>query len=75
MATNYLVNTFEHLTTMTNHEAALPLLQKIATLVKPIMKKREWKLPVLAEVGLCRRIAMVQIRALTFRRVDPVCKP
>ncbi|THH20610.1 hypothetical protein EW146_g814 [Bondarzewia mesenterica] len=43
------VQSFEHLKGRPKDERALPLLQKIASLVKPIMRKHSWKLPVLAE--------------------------
>jgi DNA-dependent metalloprotease WSS1 len=45
----YLVTTFAHLNDMPQSEVALALLQRVASLVKPIMKKRSWVLPVLAE--------------------------
>ena len=44
-----LVKSFTHLKGRPQEERALELLQKIASLVKPIMQKRGWTLPVLAE--------------------------
>ncbi|KAG6874402.1 hypothetical protein C0995_015138 [Termitomyces sp. Mi166 len=43
------VETFTHLKDKPKADRALPMLQKIASLVKPIMRKHSWKLPVLAE--------------------------
>lgn len=43
------VRTFTHLKDRHRADDALKLLQKIASLVKPIMRKRGWVLPVLAE--------------------------
>ncbi|KAG6851382.1 hypothetical protein H0H93_005780 [Arthromyces matolae] len=43
------VETFTHLKDKPKADRALPILQKIASLVKPIMRKHAWKLPVLAE--------------------------
>ena len=43
------VLSFEHLKGRPKADQALPLLQRIASLVKPIMRKHSWKLPVLAE--------------------------
>ncbi|KAG6846042.1 hypothetical protein H0H87_006406 [Tephrocybe sp. NHM501043] len=40
---------FTHLKDKPKADRALPMLQKIASLVKPIMRKHSWKLPVLAE--------------------------
>lgn len=44
-----LVETFTHLKGRPKSDDALPLLQRIASLVKPVMRKHDWKLPVLAE--------------------------
>lgn len=44
-----LVNTFTHLKDKPKPEMALAFLQRVASLVKPIMKKHGWKLPMLAE--------------------------
>ncbi|KAF8529901.1 WLM domain-containing protein [Gautieria morchelliformis] len=44
-----LVESFTHLKGRPKEHEALPLLQRIASLVKPIMRKHAWRLPVLAE--------------------------
>jgi hypothetical protein len=44
-----LVDSFQHLKGRPHEEKALPLLQRIASLVKPIMRKHDWRLPLLAE--------------------------
>ncbi|KAL7410498.1 WLM domain-containing protein [Mrakia frigida] len=44
-----LVLKFSHLVKMSEPEKALGLLEKIASLVKPIMKKHSWTLPLLSE--------------------------
>jgi DNA-dependent metalloprotease WSS1 len=44
-----LVKSFTHLTGRSKSDRALPMLQRIASLVKPIMRKHGWVLPVLAE--------------------------
>ncbi|KAH7886200.1 WLM domain-containing protein [Phlebopus sp. FC_14] len=43
------VQSFTHLKGMPKAERALPMLQRVASLVKPIMRKRGWVLPVLSE--------------------------
>ncbi len=43
------VQSFTHLKDKHNANKALHMLQRIASLVKPIMRKRGWVLPVLAE--------------------------
>ncbi|EGN93180.1 hypothetical protein SERLA73DRAFT_190082 [Serpula lacrymans var. lacrymans S7.3] len=43
------VKSFTHLKDRPKAERALPMLQRIASLVKPIMRKRSWVLPVLSE--------------------------
>ena len=43
------VQTFSHLTDKHNADRALEILKRVASLVKPIMRKRNWVLPVLAE--------------------------
>ncbi|PCH34069.1 WLM-domain-containing protein [Wolfiporia cocos MD-104 SS10] len=43
------VQSFTHLKDRPKADQALPLLQRIASLVKPIMRKHGWVLPVLAE--------------------------
>jgi len=43
------VQSFTHLKDRYNADEALFLLKRIASLVKPIMRKRNWVLPVLAE--------------------------
>jgi len=44
-----LVAAFTHLKDKPRPDFALTLLQRVASLVKPIMRKHSWKLPVLAE--------------------------
>ncbi|CDO73047.1 hypothetical protein BN946_scf185007.g101 [Trametes cinnabarina] len=44
-----LVKAFTHLKDLPHADKALPLLQRIASLVKPIMRKHGWVLPVLSE--------------------------
>lgn len=44
-----LVGSFTHLRGRPRENEATALLQRIASLVKPIMRKHGWKLPVLAE--------------------------
>jgi len=43
------VQSFEHLKGKPNADRALETLKKIASFVKPIMRKHGWVLPVLAE--------------------------
>lgn len=43
------MQSFTHLKDMPRASAALELLKKVATLVKPIMREHGWVLPVLAE--------------------------
>ncbi|KAJ6623161.1 WLM domain-containing protein [Mycena sp. CBHHK59/15] len=43
------VKSFTHLKGRPKAERALPMLQRIASLVKPIMRKHSWVLPVLSE--------------------------
>ncbi|KAI0652449.1 WLM domain-containing protein [Trametes meyenii] len=43
------VKSFTHLKDRPHADKALPLLQRIASLVKPIMRKHAWVLPVLSE--------------------------
>ncbi|KDQ63176.1 hypothetical protein JAAARDRAFT_188782 [Jaapia argillacea MUCL 33604] len=43
------VQSFTHLKDRPKADQALPLLQKVASLVKPIMRKHSWHLPLLAE--------------------------
>jgi len=43
------VQSFTHLKDMKNADRALEMLQRVASLVKPIMRKKAWVLPVLAE--------------------------
>lgn len=47
--TNTFVKMFTHLKDRPRADKALPLLQRIASLVKPIMRKHGWLLPVLSE--------------------------
>ena len=46
---NIFVQTFSHLKDKRNADKALEILKRVASLVKPIMRKRNWVLPVLAE--------------------------
>jgi WLM domain len=48
-STDVFVKSFTHLRGMPHADRALPLLQRIASLVKPIMRKHGWVLPVLSE--------------------------
>jgi hypothetical protein len=47
--TDVYIKSFTHLKDRHRADDALKLLQRIASLVKPIMRKRGWILPVLAE--------------------------
>ncbi|KAF5384917.1 hypothetical protein D9615_001122 [Tricholomella constricta] len=47
--TQVFVQAFTHLKDKPKADRALPFLQRIASLVKPIMRKHNWNLPVLAE--------------------------
>ncbi|KAF9225350.1 WLM-domain-containing protein [Gyrodon lividus] len=47
--TETLVKSFTYLKDMPRAERALPMLQRVASLVKPIMRKHGWALPVLVE--------------------------
>lgn len=44
-----LFSTYEHLQGLPRGDSALTLLRKVASMVKPIMRKRGWKVQVLAE--------------------------
>ena len=44
-----LFNSYEHLQGLPRGDSAITMLRKIASLVKPIMRKRGWKVQVLAE--------------------------
>ena len=46
---NIFVQSFSHLKDKRNADKALEILKRVASLVKPIMRKRNWVLPVLAE--------------------------
>ncbi|CAG8493335.1 5216_t:CDS:2 [Acaulospora colombiana] len=48
-STMSLVKSFTHLKDKPHGEKALDMLQRVASLVKPIMRKRGWTLPVLSE--------------------------
>lgn len=48
-STDSYVNSFTFLKGRTHAERALPCLQRVASLVKPIMRKHSWTLPVLSE--------------------------
>ena len=47
--TDTFVKAFTHLKDRPKAEQALPMLQKVASLVKPIMQRHGWVLPVLSE--------------------------
>jgi len=49
MSTDIWVLSYEHLRGHPRSNEALTLLQKVASLVKPIMRNHSWRLPVLAE--------------------------
>ncbi|KAJ7134986.1 WLM domain-containing protein [Mycena crocata] len=49
MSTDVFVKKFNHLKGRPGEERALLMLQRIASLVKPIMRKHNWVLPVLCE--------------------------
>ncbi|KAH9038391.1 WLM-domain-containing protein [Lactarius pseudohatsudake] len=49
MSTDIWVLSYEHLKGRPRSDDALSLLQKVASLVKPIMRSHSWRLPVLAE--------------------------
>ncbi|KAJ3507915.1 hypothetical protein NLJ89_g6036 [Agrocybe chaxingu] len=49
MSSNIFVQSFTHLKDKPNAHKALEMLKKIASLVKPIMRKYGWVLPVLSE--------------------------
>lgn len=44
-----LVSTYTHLNKFPREKDALIMLRKIASVVKPIMRARGWKVPVLGE--------------------------
>lgn len=44
-----VVRKFSHLKDKHNADKALEMLKRVASLVKPIMRKRYWVIPVLAE--------------------------
>jgi DNA-dependent metalloprotease WSS1 len=44
-----LFNSYEHLQGLPKGDAALKMLRQVASLVKPIMRKRGWKVQILAE--------------------------
>nr|POE49540.1 dna-dependent metalloprotease wss1 [Quercus suber] len=44
-----LFNSYEHLQGLSRGDTALGLLRKVASMVKPIMRKRGWKVQILAE--------------------------
>lgn len=44
-----LFNTYEHLAGLPRGDSALKMLRQVASLVKPIMRKRGWKVQILAE--------------------------
>lgn len=49
MSTDNFVLAYTHLKDRPKSDQALPMLKKIASLVKPIMRKHGWVLPVLSE--------------------------
>ena len=49
MSTDVWVLSYEHLKDLPRSDQALVLLQRVASRVKPIMRKHGWRLPVLAE--------------------------
>lgn len=49
MSSNVFVERFMHIKEMPREKEALALLQRVASLVKPIMRKHGWVLPILAE--------------------------
>ncbi|ORX40250.1 WLM domain-domain-containing protein [Kockovaella imperatae] len=51
-----LIGRYEHLPNRPRSDEARPLLEKIASQVKPIMSKRDWKVGTLAEVRLFVRL-------------------
>ena len=44
-----LFNSYEHLKGLSRGDAALKMLRQVASLVKPVMRKRGWKVQILAE--------------------------
>jgi len=44
-----LISSYEHLPSMPRAEDALHTIRKIASLVKPIMRKRNWRVRILTE--------------------------
>ena len=48
-STDSWVRSFEHLQNFPRADEALNLLKRLASLVKPIMRKHGWMLPTLAE--------------------------
>lgn len=49
MSTDVWVLSYEHLRGHPRSDQALTLLQRVASSVKPIMRRHGWRLPVLAE--------------------------
>jgi len=49
MSTDVWVLSYEHLKGHPRSDEALTFLQRVASRVKPIMRKHGWRLPVLAE--------------------------
>lgn len=47
--TETFIKSFTHLKDMPKADRALTMLQRVASLVKPIMRKHGWVLPTLAE--------------------------
>lgn len=47
--TESLFNSYEHLQGLPRSDTALDMLRRVASLVKPIMRKRSWKVQILAE--------------------------
>jgi DNA-dependent metalloprotease WSS1 len=46
---NPLISTYTHLTLFEGADEALKLLHRLASMVRPIMSKRNWKIGTLAE--------------------------
>lgn len=60
-----LFNSYEHLQGLPRGDSALQMLRKIASLVKPIMRKRDWRVQVLAEFlpqEVCKTTSIIELR-------------
>lgn len=72
------VKSFTHLKHMPRADRALPMLQGVASLVKPIMRKHGWTLPTLAEFfpespNLLGECTSVSLLLSSFSNLD--CDP